>query len=97
MTPLTELPETVYLEPPRGNPKARVACSLPGCQARIVETRLLCDVHDYLIPNHLRMENRQLYRAAKAATNNDEYLMLDAALVQIRLACINAVIAKVAP
>ncbi len=97
MTPLTELPATFYMEPPRGNRRARVACSVPGCAAPVIDTRWLCDDHDRMVPAALRKENRQIRRDAEISANNDEFMMLMAALQQNQLACINAVIAKLDP
>ena len=92
MTPLTELPAEVYLEPAHGRFKARIECRVPGCKAAIVETHLTCRDCFKLIPAKLRRENRDLYRQSKAASSNDEWLMLEAALDCNVLAGINAII-----
>ena len=89
--PLTELPAEIYLEPAQGRRKARIECTVPGCRAPIVETHLTCDDCFKLIPARLRRENRDLCRQCKAATNNDEALMLVAALDRNALACLNAI------
>ena len=94
MTPLTELPEPVYLEPAHGRRKARIECGVPGCRAPIIETHMTCDDCFKLIPARLRRENRDLCRQCKAATDNDEALMLVQALRRNALACFNAIIER---
>ena len=94
MSPLSDLPEEVYVEPAHGRRKARIECMVPGCRAPIIETHLTCDDCFKLVPAKLRRENRGLCRQAKAAINNDEALMLMDALKINVLAVINAVIER---
>lgn len=94
MDELTAVPPDIVLEPARGRRKARISCSVPGCERLVIQGRLSCLPCYRLAPNKLKVKNKQICRELKAATDDIEYSLLVATLVENCLAILNAIVQK---